>query len=285
MSDNGCLFTFYTLTPLHVGAGESADDRDLPVQREVHTEYPVVYSHSMKGNLRRSFECDEALKGYVDKIFGKEDHEDGSGLVIFTDAKILLFPVRSSEGVFKWVTCPFVIKRFVRDLKFLQIYQTLPPPDADGQKGFAFIDYERDIVLEDYVVAIKKMTNTTAKLFKKLTDQFDFGEGVLEKRLIIVSDTVFKTLVTNATQTVARNKLNNDTKKSENLWFEEVVPPDAVFYTIMLPTFTGNGEIGQLRNGVGEKMLQIGGGETVGYGLVTMSTDLSGSLLPGGVTK
>ena len=52
MSDNGSLFTFYTLTPLHAGAGDSAGAIDLPVQREKHTEYPAVYSSAMKGSLR-----------------------------------------------------------------------------------------------------------------------------------------------------------------------------------------------------------------------------------------
>ncbi|NUO10018.1 MAG: type III-B CRISPR module RAMP protein Cmr4 [Candidatus Brocadia sp.] len=280
MSTEGCLFTFYTLTPLHAGAGDSAAAIDLPVQRERHTEYPVVYSSGIKGSLRYFFECNDTLKSHVNEIFGKENDESGgSGKVIFTDAKILLFPVRSSEGVFKLVTSPFVLNRLQQDLALLDI-----PPQKIGLnlsvcKGLTFdSNYnEKRILLEDFPIELK--TDTTApELLKKLTVNHFFEEDILKSRLIIVSDDVFKTLVTTATQIIARNVLDNDTKKSDNLWYEEVVPPDALFYTIMKPAFKGNTAITNLESGINGQVLQIGGNETIGYGLVRMSANRAGEL-------
>lgn len=159
MSTDGCLFTFYTLTPLHAGAGDSAGAIDLPVQREKHTEYPVVYSSGMKGSLRCCFEQSDSLRAHVPEIFGKEgdDQKDSaSGKVIFTDAKILLFPVRSSEGVFKWVTCPFVIERMKRDLKFIGGDQDgVNYPATNINAGNAFFAYTPEvIVLEDFPITV-----------------------------------------------------------------------------------------------------------------------------------
>jgi len=282
MSENGCLFTFYTLTPLHAGAGDSAGAIDLPVQREKHTEYPVVYSSAMKGSLRCLFECNESLKGYVENIFGKEGSEQKdstSGKVIFTDAKILFFPVRSSEGVFKWITCPFVIERLRRDLKFIGISKD----DVSAAENTAFKSYTSLIVLEDFPITTSNCSASSASLLELLTSftvPYFFTEDILKGRLLIVSDDVFKTLVTIATQIVARNVLENETKKSENLWYEEVVPADSLFYTIMKPAFKGNTAITTLSSNINNCIMQIGGNETIGYGFVKMSGDLSQTLLP-----
>ncbi|MDG6998831.1 MAG: type III-B CRISPR module RAMP protein Cmr4, partial [Nitrososphaerota archaeon] len=119
MAFQGGLFTFYTLTPLHAGSGDAADIIDLPVQREKHTQYPEVYSSSLKGSLRYYYECRFGKGDVANGIFGKEGDEGAAGGVVFTDAKVLFFPVRSSEGVFKWITCQFVLDRLKRDIGFL----------------------------------------------------------------------------------------------------------------------------------------------------------------------
>lgn len=272
MATNGCLYTFYTLTPLHAGAGDSAGAIDLPVQREKHTEYPAVYSSAMKGSLRYYLRDDPK----VDEIFGKEGDEAGSGKVIFTDAKILLFPVRSSEGVFKWVTCPFVIERLKRGLKFIEIDKDDINITIDGYNGKSFKPYNSKVILEDFPISVTEDSQVLD--FINLFTSPHFNTDTLKDRLIIVSDDVFKTLVTTATQIIARNVLDDATKKSNNLWYEEVVPPDALFYTIMKPAFKGNDAITNLDAGINEKVLQIGGNETIGYGIVKMSNDLSASL-------
>lgn len=285
MPRESCLFTFYTLTPLHAGAGESAEAIDLPVQREKHTEYPVVYSSGIKGSLRYYFQITPSLQGYVDEIFGKEGYEAGSGKVVFTDAKILFFPVRSSEGVFKWVTCPFVISRLKRDLKFININLEDIEVTINNFNGIAFKRYDNTVVLEDFPITVYECLEGQYPIFnllKTLTNGF-FNENDLCDRLIIVSDNVFKALVTTATQIIARNVLDNDTKKSKNLWYEEVVPSDAVFYTIMKSTFSGNERvIENLVGGLSGNVLQIGGNETIGYGFVRMSENLISKFLQEG---
>lgn len=288
MSDTGSLFTFYTLTPLHAGAGDTAGAVDLPVQREKHTEYPAVFSSAMKGSLRCFFEWNGSSETDINSIFGTEgnDQRDSvSGKVVFTDAKILLFPVRSSEGVFKWITCPFVIERIRRDLQFIGISKEVK---AVGSTAFRTPAYTDKVILEDFPVTVSDVSGSASssalfEFLKSLAVTHFFTEDILKQRLIIVSDDIFKTLVTTATQIIARNVLDNDTKKSKNLWYEEVVPADAVFYTIMKPAYRGSDEImNMVYSKISGQILQIGGNETIGYGFVKVSNNIAETFTPAG---
>ncbi len=247
------------------------------MQREKHTEYPAVFSSAMKGSLRCFFEWSRSSETDINSIFGTEgsDQRDSvSGKVVFTDAKILLFPVRSSEGVFKWVTCPFVIERLKRDLKYIDIDRDNTSVKIDGYNGKSFKPYNSKVILEDFPITITEDSQVLD--FINILTTPHFNTDTLKGRLVIVSDDVFKTLVTTATQIIARNVLDNDTKKSNNLWYEEVVPADAVFYTIMKPAYRESNDVmSTLNNGIAGQILQIGGNETIGYGFVKMSNNIA----------
>ncbi|MDW8464754.1 MAG: type III-B CRISPR module RAMP protein Cmr4 [Chloroherpetonaceae bacterium] len=55
-------------------------------------------------------------KDKIERIFGQEQNSEYMGAASFSDARILLFPVRSLVGVFAYITCPMVLERFRRDL-------------------------------------------------------------------------------------------------------------------------------------------------------------------------
>lgn len=273
----GCLFTFYTLTPLHAGSGESSAAVDLAIQREKHTEYPCVFASSLKGSLRWFCQCKGIPSADVEKIFGKEGDESGSGQIAFTDARLLLFPVRSSVGVFKWITSPFVLRRLARDLKFISASGNLP--DVQENVDIATPADAEAYVIEDFLVKIKSdsIGNKMLSVLQNLVPQ----TNELRNRLLIVSDDMFKTLVTTATQVIARNILDDETKTSKNLWYEEVVPADAVFYAIMKTVYraaAGQSVLETMVKAIGNEIIQIGGNETVGHGFVQMSSDLARSL-------
>jgi len=111
-------------TPIHPGAGRSAGFVDLPVARESTTDYPVIVGSSLKGALRdRAREKWPDVSGddgktdlspQVANAFGKQDD---AGNLIVSDARLLLLPVRSLTGQYKWVTCPYLLERLDRDFK------------------------------------------------------------------------------------------------------------------------------------------------------------------------
>jgi len=106
-------------TPLHAGSGDSLGIVDMPIQREKHTGFPKIEASSLKGSIREHFERVEGEKNpNIIAAFGSEgdDNNESSkaGALGFTDARLLLFPVKSMKGVFAWVTCPQIINKFNR---------------------------------------------------------------------------------------------------------------------------------------------------------------------------
>jgi len=150
MYQTSALLFLYNETPLHPGTGTGIGDVDQPIQRETYTQFPVIHDSGVKGasrhdmaedwNIReierrikeleseagRSDEQQQELQEKKEKIasfeavFGPDvgsgrEHEHG-GALGFSDARILLFPVRSLQGLFAWVTCPLALDRLRRDL-------------------------------------------------------------------------------------------------------------------------------------------------------------------------
>lgn len=65
---------------------------------------------------------------------------------------------------------------------------------------------------------------------------------------------------------IARNCLN-DQGISENLWYEEIVPHESVFY---FPVLADNNYIEEFKNTM-ENIIQFGANASLGYGLAKVS--------------
>ncbi|MCD6448428.1 MAG: type III-B CRISPR module RAMP protein Cmr4, partial [Thermoplasmata archaeon] len=125
MFGKALVMYIYAEMPIHPGSGTTLGVVDLPIQRERHTEFPMIQGSSLKGVMRNSAE-DVGIDGeveiggdrggkkaWIDIIFGEQDRVGG---ISITDARILAFPVRTLKGVFGWITCPLVLDRYKRDL-------------------------------------------------------------------------------------------------------------------------------------------------------------------------
>lgn len=148
---------YHVLTPMHIGSGTTLSLIDLPIQREVHTDFPVMPSSAIKGVIRASFNEQEQ-----EDIFGKGDEE---GKVIFTDGKILLFPVKSLKGVFVWITSPYVLERFKRDT---EINVEIPKVEKDNAvvSSNKVLMNNNNLVLEEFT--FNATINENLKNSKKL---------------------------------------------------------------------------------------------------------------------
>lgn len=117
----------YTETPLHAGVGSGLSSIDLPIQRERATQYPMIQGSGIKGKLRASLE--ESHNSLVDIVFGPPSSNgtgsDHAGALVTGDARILLFPVRSLNGVFAYTTSYDVLSRFRRDIERAQTTTTI----------------------------------------------------------------------------------------------------------------------------------------------------------------
>jgi CRISPR-associated protein Cmr4 len=307
-------FFIWVQTPLHAGSGNDLGIIDLPIQREKHTSYPKIEASGLKGSIRESFEEQKGkeLDGFgkidqesIDLVFGPENaRSDGhAGALGFSDARLLLFPVKSMKGVFVWVTCPQVLKRFERDLKICA-------PDGsmltrffakkDDNKSYANIPDEltvsnlseievkdRKIVLEEYAFPVTE-TRSTMEFANKLSAELGIEE--IKRKVVVLPNETFRDFVQLSTEVITRTKIDSEsgTVKDGSLFTEEYLPSESILYSLALvsPLFVENeakkgkfkaesteGEIQKIKdffvNGLPEVM-QIGGNATLGKGIVMM---------------
>lgn len=82
--------------------------------------------------------------------------------VSVTDARLLFFPVKSVKGIWGWVTCPSVLKRFFLDYKLAVgndiscIWKPEAGSVSDSGHLVQMINGKEMIMLEDYTYKVKK---------------------------------------------------------------------------------------------------------------------------------
>ena len=305
MFERALIMYIYAETPIHPGSGTTISGVvDLPIQRERHTGFPIIQGSSLKGVLRNSAclvkiadkckKCDKKPETVekceiLRQIFGSPE---GIGGISITDARILAFPVRTLKGVFGWVTCPLVLDRYKRDLRIANenANWNLKDLDIDDDKAIISEESSLGVELEEegqkrkyvYVEDIQLEVKEKNELIKAITSKIVEGlpnndiykaiKDKLSKDLIIVSDNVFRDLVTLTTEIVTRIKINPETGTVETggLWSEEYLPTDTLMYSlILIPSRLNNLKLEEIENKImkyNEKILQIGGDETIGKG-------------------
>src|SRR5438270_9198342 len=149
----------YVETPLHAGVGSGLSSIDLPIQRERTTQYPMIQGSGIKGKLRATAENVIKDKGIVDILFGPPTTggDDYAGALIAGDARILLFPVRSLNGVFAYTTSYDVLNRFTRDLSRngIDTSKILPVPHPPESSQVlvtspSSVESNKTLVLEEF---------------------------------------------------------------------------------------------------------------------------------------
>lgn len=231
------LCIFYALTPLHAGAGQALKAVDLPIQRERHTNWPTVQASGIKGAFRDW--CEKAWKnsglgdGLADEIFGKAGEAGSSwaGAITITDARLLLFPVRSNVSPFVHVTAPAVLRRLKEDLAVMGFNAKWKIPSVKPEKFIPLrgsFSSEDSVILEDIIV--KKdgtEANDLAQWFKQSVPEAE--------KVIILSDDVFSYLVRTATEVQAHISIDDatGTTKDGSLRYQEYLPADSVLYLLV----------------------------------------------------
>jgi CRISPR-associated protein Cmr4 len=291
------VLVMYAVTPCHAGSGSSLGTVDLPIQRERHTNWPVIQSSGMKGAMRAHFDRykeripnSKQLAQYdelTNLVFGKDDSAYAGSLSI-SDAKILAFPMRSSVSPFVWITCPAVLKRLERDLKlagasaasidFSAIHKKL----ASDQDALCLRGLKAEsLLLEDADVNAV----VDAPLTDPLAPLLAYIEGA--ERLLLVNDAVFNYGVESCTQISAQIKIESasGTTTDGSLRYQEDLPSDTVMYCLLQWGNSRDGDIlaGKkasydaqtiqkwVKTSVMSSHLQVGGDETLGRGIFELS--------------
>ena len=297
-------------TPVHAGSGSDTGVIDLPIQREKHTTFPKIEASSLKGCIREAAEKNPDKGNYIgiehqtciDLVFGPEDDSRHAGAISFTDARILLFPVKSVKGVFAWVTCPSVLNRFNNDMKIAEsgIELPVPPENSIAEGSVNLINKNNSqtdtvVMLEEFLIKVKKDA-AVKELAQKISNEIGNGNALykeLVKRLVVLSDDDFRDFVNLSTEVITRTKINNTTGTVETgaLFNEEYLPAEIVMYSIVMaaPLFVEKKEekekLKKTLNDAGVReeefvmgflqqklpaYVQIGGNSTLGKGIMSV---------------
>ena len=295
------ILTLYAVSQIHVGSGAAVSTVDLPIQRERHTNYPCIYASSLKGAMRAHFRefiqeeyygykknVDKQIAGLINLIFGSDEQDDWKnknesipGAISISDGKLLAFPMRSNIAPFVWVTCPNIINRLKRDLKFLKMNNCNDINDLSiGEDKAKIIICKTDngikkedkVILEDAVVDLEG--NIDISFIE--TNFSEIHATISETScLLLISDEMFDYCISSCTEIQTNVKIDSKTGTAADgsLRYQEFLPSDAILYTVV--NFKNQQyEFGLLPEAVSEHVqktikdfIQIGGDETLGKGI------------------
>ena len=283
MSDatNKALLFIHALTGLHPGSGAALGVVDLPVQRERHTQWPIIPGSTIKGILRDA--CRRRSDNNVFTLVGPEtsDATAHAGALSFTDARILAFPVRSLRGVFAWVTCPAVLSRLNRDLTLMGMGSLNDMPQLGKDQVCCAEDspllvQQSKMILEEFEFSRTADATAVAEWIATHAVSDADTANRIKSHLAVLHDDDFTHFVRHATEVTARIGLDYQRKtvKDGALFYEEFLPPETLFYALVLAEDSRRPEDPKSASDVMEalqtvmpELLQIGGDETIGKGL------------------
>ncbi len=276
------IFTIYAETPVHAGSGSDIGIVDLPIQRERHTDLPVIWSSSLKGAIRDYFR--NTKNEGEDFLFGPEDIKNSkdayAGSLAFSDAKILAFPVRSVKVPFIWITCPMVIGKFNQFAKIANMSKSIFVPNLDfkGKEALisdASIQYNGKVFVEEFGMdaieeaQVKLFSNYIADKIISQDQNYNYLREYIRKALVVVKDDLFTFFVKNLTEINPRIRIDSKTGvvKEGALWSEEDLPEDTIMYFTI--SYNENPKCNEFVDNFDGKRFVVGGNKTIGKGIFT----------------
>ena len=228
------------ITNLHVGSGDvNYNIIDNEVEKDSITGYPVINASGVKGALREYFNRNHELSAeLIDSIFGSETKDQTtSGRLKFLEADMLTIPVRASSGdsAYYMISTSRALDKYVECCK---------------------IFFDKDI---KYAEEEEQGKSVEGIALTKKTQ-------LLGEEIHLISDEEFEDV---PLPVVARNKLENGI--SQNLWYEEIVPHESVFYLSVIAGGKDEGLLETFRNAIDKKVVQFGANASIGYGLCTVT--------------
>ncbi len=268
------------LTNMHVGSGNANYGIiDKQVQRDVISTLPTIHASGIKGAFRQQFEQMFSNPTSIIDIFGSENNPNKqnkqndvskAGSYRFFNAHLLVLPVRSNTMPFFRAFSLETLQQFYNDLLLFKTTESIQKGlktiidtlvKVAPQKGTPLLlSNQTKVILEDY-----NALPIDASVLKQITDA-NILEPLLGGNLAIFHDDDFKDLCKDL-PVIARNHLDNG--QSVNLWYEEIVPRESLFYS-MIARPTGNEDFDAILK-IANNNVQIGANASVGYGFCKTS--------------
>ncbi len=155
-------FFLYVETSLHIGAGEPGRVIDLPLNRD-EDGVPLVPESSLRGSLVAAIRprCD---KDQIVWAFGSPPGSEKPqvGVLSFSPMRPLLFPVRTYQGVFAWVTCTSAIAAWLAEAEKHGVAVNPPPIAPPGEfeaivaPDCPMLTGRRTLIIEEFTFPVRQ---------------------------------------------------------------------------------------------------------------------------------
>ncbi len=293
------LLFLYAETPVHAGADTGLGALDLPIQREVTTGLPIIKGESLKGALRERFRPPVIPDALWRAIFGDPPPRTGTpggklapGALRVHEAQLVAFPVPTLDG-FAWVTSPLARARLHRRACLAGV--TALPGDAGSSASGEGDDRsclrtdtrlegsktppQKSAVLGSYAFTseadfgFRGWAQTLANAALPGLDEHRYFRDRLLRDLYQVSDVAMKAITGEGTEITARVQLGggeDDEKPTKTVahgpFYSEYLPGETLLAALLESASADH--LATLREHIDDKVLQVGGDETIGKGLM-----------------
>lgn len=296
----------YCVSPVHMGAGTAIGLIDNPIQRERHTEYPMIAGSGLKGAVRhwQWAQLDEAERkrkeNLLNRLFGPESGDNNlyAGAISFGDAQLVAFPVRCTRRAYVYATSPTALARTKRLLQTLGV--VCDWPILEVRERFCRVIESKDPVdnnqplhLEAFELTaigspeLMEIAEFLAKKALPAGDAYAFFREKLKTDLVLLPDEDFGYFVKNATVVEPHVCIDNDTgaAKGTGLFYTENLPPESLLLAPLMATAERSGkgalpaedvlaavlEGSEGLKGLDGQLVQVGGDATTGRGQVVIA--------------
>lgn len=266
------LYRMKCLTNMHVGSGDVAYTIiDNEIEKDtVLNNVAVIHPSGVKGAVKSFFASQRIDSDIIDYIFGnevetgeaereKKQKKTVPGKYKFMGATLMARPLRVSDGRVSYVLA--VSEELINYQ--LELFRALGISHIDGIDITNMrIPMPKCPVMVSSTYEFKAVEGIETKPYE------DEKTRALLEKLIGPSFAVTENKFWKEQEypMIARNCLN-DQGISENLWYEEIVPHESVFY---FPVLADNNYIEEFKNTM-ENIIQFGANASLGYGLAKVS--------------
>jgi CRISPR-associated protein Cmr4 len=281
------LLYLYAESPVHTGAAGSLDVLDLPVQREAATGYPVIWGQSLKGALRQAAGDAGWREGQVAEVFGSVIKEAGAdsgttpGTLAVGDAQFVAMPVPTLRRTFAWLTSQIALGRLARKYKTLSRDAPVTPTvreDAGICASQAWSQSDKEVLGPVLVQFGRPFSEQLAAWADRIAADALSSDAAfapfaakLREDLVLVGADIAPVLLRECTEQAVRIQLHEDSKTvKEGPFYSEYLPAETIMAASLTLRGTGDNAANRdaLRALLHENLLQVGGDETLGKGLV-----------------
>lgn len=296
------LMFIYCVTPVHAGTGTAIGAIDSPIQRERHTGYPTIAGSGIKGALREHCRGDgQDTDAALTAVFGPPpaSSSDHAGAASFSDAQIVLFPVRSPKNAFYYVTCPTALFTLQRLAALANVAPSSPWQNLQPEES-QYIPLGTDAGEQLYLEAFKfnKATGGGVTVGQWLANHalpaekswLDFFRNKIGQDVVLVHNEAFGHFVRHSTLVEPHVRIRDESGTAEDggLFYVENLPPESLLVSLVMAskvrrsannTQTDNGNInlesaadvvGYLKRNLDGQLVQLGGDSTTGRGQVLL---------------